>query len=274
MCVCVCVCVFISRREPGVSWQSLAIHLYHPSLLIGLLGCIQCQRRGDAYKFLLINQLKSVHKGISLMNLLLLLSSSNQQVFSSFLDNFWDVYIYLSIYLSACLSIYQSLYLSIYLSIFLWNVQLMALASMSTEYLCFNQRGDISTQNGSSLKLVDKFTYLGSNVSSTEKDSITWLAKAWTAIDRLSVILKSHLTDKKSSFFQAAVVSMLLYGRTTWTLTKRLEKKLDGNYTRMLVQFEQVLEVTHHKTTAVRPPTTYHENYKRRTRHAVHCWKS
>ena len=32
----------------------------------------------------------------------------------------------------------------------------------------------------------------------------------------------------KRSFFQAAVVSILLYGCTTWTLTKRLEKKLDG----------------------------------------------
>ena len=38
----------------------------------------------------------------------------------------------------------------------------------------------------------------------------------------------------KRSFIQAAVVSILLYGCTTWTLTKRLEKKLDGNYTRML----------------------------------------
>ena len=38
----------------------------------------------------------------------------------------------------------------------------------------------------------------------------------------------------KRSFFQAAVVSILLYGCTTWTLTKRMEKKLDGNYTRML----------------------------------------
>ena len=38
----------------------------------------------------------------------------------------------------------------------------------------------------------------------------------------------------KRSFFQAAVLSILLYGCTTWTLTKRLEKKLDGNYTRML----------------------------------------
>ena len=31
-----------------------------------------------------------------------------------------------------------------------------------TEYMCFNQRGNISTLNGSSLKLVDKFTYLES----------------------------------------------------------------------------------------------------------------
>ena len=32
-----------------------------------------------------------------------------------------------------------------------------------TEYICFNQRGDISTLNGSSLKLLDKFTYLVSH---------------------------------------------------------------------------------------------------------------
>ena len=51
----------------------------------------------------------------------------------------------------------------------------------------------------------------------------------------LSVIWNSDLTDKiKRSFFQAAIVSILLYGCTTWTLTKRLEKKLDGNYARML----------------------------------------
>ena len=39
-----------------------------------------------------------------------------------------------------------------------------------TEYMCFNQRGDISTLNGSSLKLMDKFTYQRSSVSSTETD--------------------------------------------------------------------------------------------------------
>ena len=57
-----------------------------------------------------------------------------------------------------------------------------------TEYMCFNQRGDISTLNGSSLELVDRFTYIGSSVSSTETDINTRLTKACTAIDRLSVI--------------------------------------------------------------------------------------
>ena len=99
-----------------------------------------------------------------------------------------------------------------------------------TEYMCYNQTGDITTLDGTSLKLVDKFTYLAA-----EKDINTRLTRAWTAIDRLSIIWKSDLTDKmKSSFFLAAVVSILLYECTTLTLTKRLEKKLDGNYTRML----------------------------------------
>ena len=72
-----------------------------------------------------------------------------------------------------------------------------------TEYMCFNQRGDISTLYGSTLKLVDKFTYLGISVSSTEKYVNTWLAKASIAIDKLSVISKLDLTDKiKRSFFK------------------------------------------------------------------------
>ena len=66
---------------------------------------------------------------------------------------------------------------------------------------------EISTINGSSLKLVDTFTYLGSSVSSTDTDINTRLTKALTAIDRLSVIWKSDLTDQiKRSFFQTAVV--------------------------------------------------------------------
>ena len=94
-----------------------------------------------------------------------------------------------------------------------------------TEYMSCNQTGDISTLDGTSLKLVEKLTYIGSSVSSTEKDIDARLTKSWTAIDRQSIIWKSNLTNKmKLSFFQAAVVSILLYGCTTWTLTKLLEK--------------------------------------------------
>ena len=84
-----------------------------------------------------------------------------------------------------------------------------------TEYKCYKQTGDISTLEVTPLKLVDRFTYLGSSVASTEKDIDTRLTKVWTAINRLSIIWKSDLTDKmKRSFFQAAVTSILLNGCT------------------------------------------------------------
>ena len=146
-----------------------------------------------------------------------------------------------------------------------------------TEYMCFNQKGDISTLNGSSLKLVDKFTYLGSSVSLTKTDINTQLAKAWTAIDRLLVIWKSDLTNRmKCSFFQAAVISILLYGCTTWTLTKCMENKLDGNYTRMPraiwnKSWRQHLTKQHLSSHF---PPIMKSIQVRWTRHAGHCWRS
>ena len=138
-----------------------------------------------------------------------------------------------------------------------------------------NQAGNISTPDGTSLKLVDKFTYIGSSVSSTEKDIDTQLMKAWTAIDKRSIIWKSHLTDKiKRNFFEAVVVSILLYRCTTWMLTKRLVKKLNGSYTRMLwgiLNKSCRQHPTKHQLHGHLPP-----NMKtiqvRRTRHAGHKW--
>ena len=146
-----------------------------------------------------------------------------------------------------------------------------------SEYMSFNQSGEISTLDGTSLKLVDKITYLGSSVSSTEKDINMRLTKAWTAIDRQSIIWKSDLTNKiKRSFFQAAVMSILLYGCTTLTLTKQLEKKLDGNYTRMLraiLNKSWRQHPTKQQLYGHLPPIT--KTIKvRRTRHAGHCWRS
>ena len=145
-----------------------------------------------------------------------------------------------------------------------------------TEYICFNQTGDISTLDGTSLKLVDKFTYLGSSVSSIEKDIDPRLTKTWTATDKLSIIWKSDLTNKmKRSFFQAAVVSIQLYGCNTWTQTKRLKKKLDGNYTRMQWAILNKSWRQHpimHQLYGHLPPITKTIQV-RRTRHAGH-WRS
>ena len=146
-----------------------------------------------------------------------------------------------------------------------------------TEYMCYNQTGDISALDGTPLKLVDKFTYLESSIASTEKDIDTRLTKALTAISRLSIIWKSDLTDKiKCSFFLAAVASILLYGCTTWTLTRRLEKKLDGNYTRMLraiLNKSGRQHPTRHQLYGHLAPITKTIQV-RRTRHAGHCWRS
>ena len=102
-------------------------------------------------------------------------------------------------------------------------------------HMFFNLEGDISTLNCSSLKLVDKFTYLSSSISSTESDISMCLVKAWTAIDRLLIIWKSDLSDKiKWNFIRASVETLLLYGCTTWMRTKCMKKKLGRNYTRML----------------------------------------
>ena len=80
----------------------------------------------------------------------------------------------------------------------------------------------------------------------------------------------------KRSFFQAAAALILLYECTTWTLTKRLEKKLDGNYTRML---RAILNRSwqQHPTIHIlygHLPPIMKTIQVRQTRHARHCWRS
>ena len=71
-------------------------------------------------------------------------------------------------------------------------------------------------------------------------------------------------------------MSILLYGCTTWTLTKCMEEKIDGNYTRML---QAILNEswrqhpTKQQLYGYLPPIT--KTIKvRRTKHAGHCWRS
>ena len=112
--------------------------------------------------------------------------------------------------------------------------------------------GDISTLDGTPLKLVDKFTYLGSSVSSTEKDTDTQLTKSWTAIDRLLIIWKSDLTGKMKLRF---ILPVLDANKTAEKEARRqLHKNAESN-------IEQVLAPTPHKAATIRPPASHHENY-------------
>ena len=61
---------------------------------------------------------------------------------------------------------------------------------------CFKEKGAISTLSGKPIKSVNQFTNLCSNISSTESDVQIHLVKVWTAIDWLSIIWKSDLSDK------------------------------------------------------------------------------
>ena len=80
----------------------------------------------------------------------------------------------------------------------------------------------------------------------------------------------------KGSFFQVAVVSILLYGCTRWTLNKRMEKKPDGNYTRMLwaiLNKSWRQQPTKQQLHSHLPPITKTVQV-RWTIHAGHSWKS
>ena len=109
------------------------------------------------------------------------------------------------------------------------------------------------------------------------EDINTRLTKAWAAVDKYrSYGNQSWPIKWKSSFFQAAVVLIMLYGCTTWTLTKRLEKRLNGNYTRMLraiLNKSWRQHPTRHQLYGHLPPITKTIQVGR-TRHTGHCWRS
>ena len=109
-----------------------------------------------------------------------------------------------------------------------------------TKYMCFNHKGDISTLNGGSLKLVDKFTYLRSSISSIQNDISMHHAKACTAINRLS-----DLSDKiKCNFFQAVEV-----------YREKAGQELHKNASSYI---EPSLAATSNKSAAIWPPMSHY----------------
>ena len=119
--------------------------------------------------------------------------------------------------------------------------------------------------------------YLGSSVSSTESDISMHLAKVWSAIDRLSIVWKSDLSNKiKRNVFQTAVVSIPQYGCAIWTPTKCIEKKLNRNCPRMLRAILKKSWKQHPmKQHLYGHPSPISKTIKvRRTRYMWHSWRN
>ena len=69
----------------------------------------------------------------------------------------------------------------------------------------------------------------------TESDIKYRKALTWNACHKLRKTWISNIPKNiKTKLFVSTVESVLLYGSETWTLTKTLNKQLNGCYTRML----------------------------------------
>ena len=146
-----------------------------------------------------------------------------------------------------------------------------------TEHMNFNQEGTIKTKAGNSIKSIEYFIYLGGESNSTEKDFKIRIAKAWAALNKMNSVWKSNLSDKlKREFFRATVEKVLLYGATAWTLTKYLESKLDGTYTRMLRAILNISWREHPTKEQLYGPIPAISKILRegRMRFAGHCWRA
>ena len=102
------------------------------------------------------------------------------------------------------------------------------------------------------------------------------------SLERAAVGIGLHVNALKTEHMcynqtgDISTLDALPYRCTTWTLTKRLKKKLDGNYTRMLraiLNKSWRQHLTRHQLYVHLPPITKTMQV-RRTRHAGHCWRS
>ena len=124
--------------------------------------------------------------------------------------------------------------------------------------MCFNLAGDISTLEATTLQLADKFTYLGSSVSSAEKDFDTRLTKAWTAIDK--VIRPDRWNESQFLPGSGRIDTVVWMHHLNANKTAGEEARRRQNPTKHQL-YGHLPHIT--KTIQVR-----------RTRHAGHCWRS
>ena len=148
-----------------------------------------------------------------------------------------------------------------------------------TTFISINQGINkvIKSLNGKNIKEVSDFKYLGSYIQSREKYINIRLAKSWAALNEMNSIWKYRLPDNmKRNFFRATVESVLIYGFVSWTLTKALEKRLNGNYTRILraILNRSWKDHPNNKEIYGNIPEIFTSIRQQRLRFSGHCWIS
>ena len=131
--------------------------------------------------------------------------------------------------------------------------------------------------NGTPLKQVEDYKYLGSFISSSEKDFITRRGMAWSACNDMHHIWSSQLSNNlKVKIFRATVEPILLYGSETWTLSRQLEKRLDGTYTRLLMRAKNLYWKRHPSISQIYGslPRVSTLVKSRRVQFAGHCFRA
>ena len=111
------------------------------------------------------------------------------------------------------------------------------LNSDKTEFMTFNEVQDtiLKTVNNENIKKIDSFKYLGAWIDDTANDVKVRKALTWNSCNKLNEIWKSSLCKLIKLWTHLMLVEfVLIYGSKTWTLTKSLEKIIDGTYTRLL----------------------------------------
>ena len=146
-----------------------------------------------------------------------------------------------------------------------------------TEFTSTSHNPTITTYAGNLIKHVQDFVYLGSHIMDSEKDFQIRKALAWSACNKLGKIWKSSLARKlKIEVFRATVEPILMYGAETWTMSARMQKRLDGCYTNLLRRAQNLSWRDHHTLDQIYGsiPKLSIQLAQRRARFAGHCFRA
>ena len=147
-----------------------------------------------------------------------------------------------------------------------------------TEFLSSsNSDCSLKSLNNVNIKRVTDFKYLGLYIDDSEKDFNVRKALTWKACNKLNKIWQSNLPNAlKLQTFKTLIEPILLYGSETWTMTRAMEKSIDGCYTNRLKRVQNLNWVDHPTLAQIYKglPRISDILASRRLRFSGHCFRA